>query len=161
MAVTTIPSASGGFKRYVVTLTSGTSYTVPAGVTSINATLQGGGGGGGATRKVGTDASWNTDGSPGLPGQMITTNLTTTPGASITYAIGAGGTAASTGGTTTFTGATSAVGGNGMSTNATGQTGTAQPGFHNGGGGGLAGTASSGQTGGVGGAGQIIIEYWL
>ena len=161
VSVFPVPSSGGAaLKPTIVTLTSGTSWTVPTGVTNINATLQGGGGGGGSTRVVGASADKMTDGSPGNPGQMITTNVATTPGASIAYAIGAGGAAASTGGTTTFTGATSAVGGSGKGINSTGAAGTSQAGFLNAGAGGNSGGTSSGQTGGAGGAGVIIIEYW-
>jgi hypothetical protein len=158
------PSSGGGYKRYVVTLTSGTSWTVPTGCTSVNATLQGGGG-------AGTNISINTSNwgiGDGRPGQMITTNFATTPGASVSYAIGAGGTAGNTsgstpgdGGTTTMTGATSASGGRGAySANSTsGINGTAQAGFHNGGSG-IYPQGTSGNTAGAGGNGQIILEYW-
>jgi hypothetical protein len=48
MGIQQIPAASAGSKTLKkVTLTSGSSYTVPAGVTEINVTLYGGGGGGG------------------------------------------------------------------------------------------------------------------
>jgi hypothetical protein len=161
MGVSVFPAPAtggGGYKRYVVTLTSGTSWTIPAGITAINATLQGGGGGGG-TNKLTSGPNY-IDGQRGLPGAMITTYISgLTPGNSITYAIGAGGASASQGGTTTMTGATSASGGRGIATNTTGQTGTQSAGFDNGGAGGTGG-ASSAQNGGVGGAGQIIIEYW-
>lgn len=168
MGVSVFPvpsSGGGGYKRYVVTLTSGTSWTVPAGVTNINATLQGGGGGG-PTNLSSTLIQGAGD---GRPGQMRTTNFNTTPGASIAYAIGAGGVGGTTaggnpgaGGTTTMTGATSAVGGNPAKDpgNTVGVVGTSQAGWDNGGGGPTpsgSGTAYSG----AGGAGQIIIEYWL
>ena len=170
MAVNTFPVASGGggYKRYVVTLTSGTSWTVPTGCTNINATLQGGGGAGNTIYgNSGTGSPQN-----GMPGQMITTNFNTTPGASITYAIGAGGTAGvsggapvtpGNGGTTTMTGATSAVGGvAAVETSATstgGVYGTSQAGFNNGGGATQFFGTGSNYTG-PGGNGQIIIEYW-
>jgi hypothetical protein len=135
MGSSTVPAASGGKTSFYVTLLTGTSYTVPAGVTYLNATLCGGGGGagGGAT------------GPRGQGGQIVTSVVTTTPGASIAYALGAGGGTGSQGGTTTFTGATSAVGGLGSSS-----TGTA--GFCNPNEGNLAGV--------TGGAGAILIEYW-
>jgi hypothetical protein len=143
--------------RRVVTLNSGTSWTVPTGVTYVNATLIGGGGGGGSvdTTVLAQD---------GLGGQIITTLVTTTPGASITYAIGAGGTSAAsggnqggTGGTTTFTGATSALGGIGGGWRGTTGT-TARDGLVNMNVGKSAGLNS--QASGAGGAGQIVIEYW-
>lgn len=162
MGATTIPTA-GPKTRYVVTLTSGTSWTVPTGVNYINATLYGAGGGsGGASTTFGKD---------GLTGQIISTNLTTTPGASITYAIGAGGTAGATsggtggtGGTTTFTGATSALGGAGGlgGLNNAGIAGTANTGLGaQGANAPLVSPATSTQGGAAGGSGKIEIEYWV
>lgn len=137
--------------RFAFTLTSGTSWTVPTGVTYINVTLQGGG--------AGSYASGSTNQSiAGNPGQMVSSTLTTTPGASIAYAIGAGGaggstsTSATTGGTTTFTGATSAIGGT-VGATGSGSNGTDQAGFNNG----ATVAPTSGKTGG---AGRIDVEYW-
>jgi hypothetical protein len=161
MALTTFPAPSAGKIAFKTSLTSGTSWTVPTGVTSVNVTLIGGGGGSGAVvvgqntgvgdggaggttsftgatsalggngsiRGRGKDGSGQENGTgyiaaasvnntgkgalggyatnigigsafPGLgispkagDGQIITSNLSTTPGASIAYAIGAGGTA--------------------------------------------------------------------
>lgn len=159
MGVSQVPLASAASKtRYTVTLTSGTSWTVPAGVTYVNATLIGGGGAGnGATSST---APYET----GLGGQVRTTTVTTTPGASITYAIGAGGTGGTgdggAGGTTTFTGATSATGGAGSGNTGNaglaGQQGLISP---NGGGAGRFITANA--NGGAGGAGRIDLEYWV
>ncbi len=147
--------------RRAISLTSGTSWTVPAGVTFVNVTLYGGGGGGGAGAST---QPFYEQPSKGLGGQVVSSTLTTTPGASIAYAIGAGGTggtvpsgAGGTGGTTTFTGATSATGGGGGKGGATnGQTGTAYQSADNGGG-------PAGQTfnGGTGGTGKIDVEYWV
>lgn len=145
----------------LVTLTSGTSWTIPTGVTAINATLQGGGGGGGTARTTtNSGPSMTVDGQRGMPGALIATYISgLTPGNTITYAIGAGGAASSTGGTTTMTGATSAAGGNGVGASITGPVGTQAAGFDNGGGGG-AGGGSGNFVGGAGGAGKIVIEYW-
>ena len=149
MAISVIPAASAASKtRYVETLTSGTSYTVPASVTYVNATLIGGGGGGGGASVQGAG------------GAIIETNLTTTPGNSIAYAIGAGGGANSAGGSTTFTGVTTAVGGNPALSAATynnGPIGTI--GLSAGNGGGPA-NSSGGGSGLAGGDGMIILEYW-
>jgi hypothetical protein len=149
MAISSYPASVA--KRNIVRLTSGTSWTVPSGVTNIVATLIGGGGGGSGTQTGVNEGH-------GLGGQIVSSSLTTTPGASITYAIGAGGSANAVGGTTTFTGATSAVGGNGYSAATTGTTGTAGL-VSNNGGGAVFYTGSS-TTGGTGGAGSIEIEYW-
>jgi len=159
MGQSVFPAPSAASKtRKVETLTSGTSWTVPAGVTYVNATLVGGGGGGGTGQN-----SLGAQNQPGNGGQIITTLVSTTPGASITYAIGAGGTgptanstAGGTGGNTTFVGATTAAGGtggtgNGSARNAAtdGQSAT------NG------GATNYRNDGGAGGAGQIILEYWV
>lgn len=175
MASTVFPAAAAGKTSYLVSLTSGSSYTVPAGVTYLNVTLYGGGGGGGgasgnftsgntlatvggttsftgATSALGGTLGINMaaqqdtkvfgrDGSAGAAntgkggkaafvcmanqvsigcdaadGQIVSSTLAVTPGASISYAIGAGGTG----------------------------------GFPN-----------PGNTGGAGGSGRIDIEYWL
>ena len=166
MGSSTVPAATGGaLKPTIVTLTSGTSWTVPTGVTNVNVTIQGGGGGGGGNIFFSTALSY--PGIKGNPGQMITTNLATTPGASIAYAIGAGGTGGAantsggTGGTTTFTGATSATGGlGGIVGAAAGSIGTQASGYDNGGGAGSPWGGSSSNAGGVGGAGKVVIEYW-
>lgn len=160
MAISSYPPVPAA-KRTVVTLTSGTSWTVPTGVTSVNVTLIGAGGGSGG----GSGSSNYVAGQDGLPGQLITSNVATTPGASIAYAIGAGGTAGAsftaggTGGSTTFTGATSATGGAGGfaldygNTGRTGQAGARATNYASGG--------SGVNNGGVGGAGLIEIEYWV
>ena len=163
MGASTIPAASGGaaLKPTRVTLTSGTSWTVPTGVTSITATLQGGGGGGSvgvqAAAPNGSTIYW-IPGTRGNPGQQVATNLATTPGASIAYAIGAGGTASGgVGGTTTFTGATSASGGTGGASSTAGQQ---LSGFDNGGSSAYFSGSTGQPAGAAGGSGQIIIEYW-
>ena len=146
-------NAVGEKTRRVETLTSGTSWTVPAKVLYVNATLVGGGQGGMTSNGNSYGGAFVSN--HGLGGQVITTTVTTTPGASVAYAIGAGGAAGSgtglgkgsNGGSTTFTGATTAVGG---SDTVDGMNAV------NGGSGG----AASGSTG-AGGAGQIILEYWI
>lgn len=164
MGIQTFPAPSGGKTMYRTTLTSGTSWTVPTGVTYVNVTLFGGGGGAGfdgAGRSV----------KAGFPGQKISSTLSTTPGASISYAIGAGGAASalnstsygSTGGTTTFTGATSATGGTGGSYYNGGTAPAAESAMtsgENAANGGYGGTTTY-TAGGAGGAGCIVIEYWV
>ena len=112
MAASTFPSASNK-TRYVVTLLSGTSWTVPAGVTYINVLRKGGDGGDGAisggvggaggdttftglaNATGGVGASINFGGTAqqiyGKTGIILQDYIATTPGASITYAIGAAG----------------------------------------------------------------------
>ena len=119
MAINTFPSSASLTPRKI-TLTSGSSWTVPAGVTFVNVLLVGGGGG--APRTVTTSGGNGSASS----GETIRSYVTTTPGASISYGIGAGGTGGTnvvgpgTGGTTTFTGATSAIGGNAGATGGAG-----------------------------------------
>lgn len=158
------PAPSAGKTNYYVTLTSGTSWTVPAGVTYINATLIGAGGGGGGGYWNGAMAI---EGSNGSGGSIITSSFATTPGASITYSIGSGGGGGGggngtqgnggSGGNTTMTGATSATGGYGGS-RARDVGVASNPGL-------LADNAGTGggtgNSGGSGGAGMIIIEYWV
>lgn len=114
MGIATFPAPSSGKTRYVVTLLSGTSWTVPAGVTSINVKRKGGDGGDGQNGSGAGGAGGNTTftglsnapgGAGGLaPGSPASTTqpgrvtaniyedaIATTPGASITYAIGAAG----------------------------------------------------------------------
>jgi hypothetical protein len=143
-----------------VTLTSGTSYTVPSGVTILNVCCIGGGGGGGTAFTNYGYYQFGV-GTGGGHGQSVWSTISTSPGASIGYSIGAGGASGSSGGTTSFTGATSASGGVAILSGATAQTQVASIGTPNGGLAGLGtGAYSVGQTGGTGGAGSIIVEYW-
>lgn len=158
------PSAGGKIQKKI-TLTSGTSWTVPTGVTDINVLLVGGGGGSsGAVAGSGTAASGTGHGNPG---NTVWSTLTTTPGSSITYAIGAGGSAGSPnypgsggdGGNTTFTGATTANGGLGGKGTASGATASVSFATN----GGLSPNSGLNQnySGSAGGAGFIEIEYWV
>jgi hypothetical protein len=160
MAISSANAAAAPKTRKVETLTSGTDWTVPANVTYVNATLIGGGGGGG-----GGTGSGGYESGAGSGGQIITTEVATTPGASISYGIGAGGTGGAVGskggdgGTTTFTDATSALGGSGGytastdSVGAAGKNGLISPNFGSG--------SHQNVAGAAGGAGQIILEYWV
>jgi len=161
MGSTTIPAPNTSLTRRVTTLTSGTSWTVPAGVTFVNVTLVGGGGGGGGVTASSVNGA---QASVGLGGSVVSSTLTTTPGASISYAIGAGGAGGSSsgsfGGDTTFTGATTAVGGKGGRRTGTGPQGSDYAASPNGGQGAGSDNAST-YTGGVGGSGSINVEYWV
>ena len=170
MAVT-LSGLSGGKTRRCLTLTSGTSWTVPTGVTFVNVTLYGAGGGGG-----GPCYNEYNQAADGIGGEVISSFLSTTPGASIAYAIGAGGSGGgtvqagaypgatgSTGGTTTFTGATSAAGGaGGVGVRSGSAGGSGSRGAHpNGGMGANSNNSGGAGSGGTGGAGKIDIEYWV
>ena len=150
------PVAAAGkiFKRE--SFTSGTSWTVPSGVTNINVTLVGGGGGG----ALGSSDSGR--GERGQGGQIVNSTLTVTPGSSISYSIGtggAGGTSAGggNGGSTTFTGATTALGGLGGNR----YDGVASRDGMTANNGGTGGGRDTNRTGGSGGSGSVIIEYWV
>lgn len=161
MAISSANAAAAPKTRKVETLLSGTSWTVPTGVEYVNVLLVGGGGGAGGN----TYGSSISGLSQAAPGNCVSSTVTTTPGASIAYAIGAGGAGGSApngegsnGGTTTFTGATSATGGIGGKVNNTGATGSV--GFATNQGLSPQSEAAS-KAGGTGGNGWIEIEYWV
>lgn len=150
-------SSGGTLLRAPQILTSGTSYTTPAGCVSIYVeAVGGGGGGGGADRSSGTGNYFSAGGAGGGSGAYCAKYFTVSASTAYTYAIGAGGNggtatlgAGTNGGNTTFTvGATTITAGGGS--------------FGEGGGGsdgpegGAGGTATNGDiningTGGVGG----------
>lgn len=102
-------SSAGGSQLFVA---SGT-FTVPSGVSSVQATIIGGGGGGGP---VGA----------GGPGGQWFGKISVTPGASMPVTVGAGGTGANTGtagGASSFGGKTASGGGGGTSTGTAGAPG--------------------------------------
>lgn len=161
MGISVFPEPSAASKtRRVVSITSGTSWTVPAGVTFVNVTTYGAGGGGG-----GVDFTIGTSG-PGMPGEKRTSIVNTTPAASIAISIGAGGSGGpqyggSAGGSTWFTGATTAAGGaGGRSSAGGGPVGTGGTDANNGGSS-AARTSQGTAQGGDGGSGMIEIEYWV
>lgn len=117
-----------------VEITTDGTWTVPAGVTSINLVLVGGGDGGGH----GTNGSWlaeGDDGADGLGGLVYRTVLNVTEGTTYSIAIGKGGAADGGTGTATTFGAYSSANGaryvpsftDISSGNAYGRTGVIQP----------------------------------
>jgi hypothetical protein len=168
MGSTVFPAPSAGGKTmFRTTLTSGTSYTVPAGVTYLNVTLYGGGGGGGA-------ATYN-DGSNGTDGGTTTfTGATSAAGGNGGRKVHTGepstaGVAATTnsfqGGSGGFRGVSSAGGNNAwsggqgviISSTLSATAGSTIAYAIGAGGAGGTGTHASG---GAGGSGKIDIEYW-
>jgi hypothetical protein len=136
-AAPTWATAGGGGFTTMVTYTSSTTWTVPAGITKVKVTVTGGGGGGGSSGNSRT-------GTGGAAGGTAIKYLTTTPGAVITVTIGAGGTstgaaAGTAGGTSTFStvSATGGTGGSGGSSN---------------------GDAASAQLGGIGSGGDVNLR---
>lgn len=157
MGIDIIPASASKTKKKV-TLTSGSSYTVPSGVTEINVLLVGGGGGAAKS----TPSYYSTGISAGHPGETVWSTISTSPGATINYSIGAGGTGGNvttggTGGNTTMTGATTANGGNGGVFDGNALAGSFS--FANNGGR-TPCAVDAGGNGGAGGQGYIDVEYW-
>lgn len=166
ISVIPAPSVGGGKIMKRETLLSGTSYTVPAGVTDMNVILVGGGGGSGTT-----DGNNQAHDRPmGGPGQIRHSTLSVTPGQTISYSIGGGGsgaggnsTAGGAGGTTTMTGAVSASGGlGGLGPQDQSGVRAGQAGLVNMNGAGWSTSNDSNTTASAaGGQGCIIVEYWV
>jgi hypothetical protein len=138
-----VPQLTPGFSRRVVLNAAGSgTWTVPNGVTLLRATVIGGGGGGGGS--TGAYA-----GGGGGAGGFASGTLSVTPGAAISYTVGAGGAGGSAGASapngaaSTFGGALSGGGGLG------GQFVNASDTF-----GGAGGTGSGGELYGNGGSGD-------
>lgn len=151
-------SSGGTLLRAPQVLTSGTSYTTPAGCTKIYVEAVGGGGGGGGADNSGSGNQYSSGGAGGGSGAYCAKYFTVSASTAYTYAIGAGGNGGTAtlgngtnGGNTTFTvGATTITAGGGSF----GKGGNYDSG--NGSTGGDGGTATNGDiningTGGVGG----------
>lgn len=143
--------------EFIYVLASGTSWTVPSNWDSANNEIHlfaGGGSGAGAAINTGTNQK-SSGGGGGGGGYTKVTNLTLTPGASVSYAIGSGGAQPATfdgngnaGGNTTFnSGAYTTTGGGGGQVTITSSTG------------GTAGTGST-NNGGAGGVGAQTSTDW-
>ena len=138
--------------RYASFTTVGTtSWTAPAGVTSVNYLIVGGGGGGGN--------GYNGGGGGGGGGGVLTGTLSVTPGNSYTVTVGTGGAVNTNGGSSVFATLTALGGGaGGNGTGASGSSGGsggggsagASPGVYGAGG---AGTSGQGNAGGAGNVG--------
>jgi hypothetical protein len=114
-------SATGALIRAPQILTSGTSYTTPAGCNNILIEMIGGGAGGGGVNRTGNGESYGGGGGAGI---YATKYVSVTPSTSYTYAVGSGGAGATatgnsgSGGNTTFTvGATTYTSGGGTGVN--------------------------------------------
>lgn len=159
-------------------LTSGTTWTVPSNWNNSNNTIHViGGGGGGVTGNVGNSGASATGGGGGGGGAFASvSNVTLTPGSTVTVAIGAGGSAGNAGGDTYFCNSTAncaningsavvvgAKGGSGASGTSGGAGGLASSSIgtttRNGGTGGTAGGSNgNGGSGGGGGAGAAGVN---
>ncbi|MEI8115037.1 MAG: IPT/TIG domain-containing protein [Bacteroidia bacterium] len=137
-----------------VVLTSGSSVTVGAGITSAKVWAVGGGGGGaGATNDDGTA------GGGGAAGGLAYVTKLVSQGDAITYSLGSGGkaghgaTAATSGGITSVTIAGTTIYGNGGGSGKYNNLATAAGGTYSGGDGGSSGGTGAGSTGDDGGGG--------
>lgn len=108
------------------------SFTVPAGIHSLNVTLEGGGGGGGGTDAYG--------GYAGYAGDLVTGTIAVNPGDTVTVSIGGGG----------------GAGGNNVAGTGGGAGGSSDVGFY-GGTGGYAGNEGVSGGGGGGGAATVVL----
>lgn len=151
LIVTLLPTNKVSATTFDVVLVSGTSWTVPAGVTSVKVWAIGAGGGGAGSPAV--DAS---SGGGGGGGEVVVTTFSVTGGNSITYSLGTAGTGGiggangQAGGNTSATYSATTItahgGGAGQyNSNVAGTGGT--------GGGGTAGGTGAGATGDEGGGG--------
>lgn len=136
---------SGSAKTYVTRrLTSGTTYTTPSGVVALYVFVSG---------AIGGQSSRNNPGGRGGPGYSEL--YISSPAASYTYAIGAGGSSSGTaGGTTTWGGVISVTGSSGVTGSAGSAGGAGSGGNYNSTGGSGGASASSNSGGGGGGAGS-------
>ena len=137
ISIASIVAGGGVSPDSIVVLTSGTSWTCPAGVTKAVIKVQGGGGGGSAS------GATNVEGFFGCGGGAAISVVALTPGASYVYSVGSGG----AGGPVTSPG--SAGGASSITVSGTTYTG-------GGGGGGVLNTAFN--TGGSGTNGQMNVN---
>ena len=139
------------FTSTTLTPSSTSPWTIPPGVTTVTVQMWGGGGAGGGA--LGSGGAFGGGGGGG--GGYTTSTLTgLTPGNTIAFSVGAGGTGSAggngtSGGDTTFTGVTTAGGGVGGVAAQTSTAGTGGSGAFNGG----AGDAGTSIFGGGGGSG--------
>lgn len=102
ISVFPIPStggASAGTQRF----TSSSTWTAPAGVTAVTATVVGGGGGGGASGNSTANSNYNFPAGGGAGGVVTTETVSVTPGTTYSVVVGAGGSkGVSTGPDTSF-----------------------------------------------------------
>ena len=108
---------------------SSRTWTIPAGVSSVNVLIVAGGGGGGSSNSL------KTGGAGGGGGVVVATNYTVTPGASVTVTTGAGGSGGNCangnrGGNSAFGSLTAIGGGWGSGCSATEGTGGSGGGGH-------------------------------
>ena len=169
MAISYTSLSSSSKTRYVTSLLSGTSWTVPTGVTSVNVKRTGGGGGGGGggsaggaggATTFGTLAS-ATGGNSGSKGEVPNSG-SPSAGVNANANSGLGGSSDvnqwSAGSNNGYTGG---WGTNGVIFEDYLATTPGASITYAIGAGGTAGTAGTGNVGGAGGSGKIEIEYWV
>ena len=131
---------------------SATTWTAPAGVTSVDYLVVAGGGGGGSSVTGATGTGYNAGGGGGAGG-MLTGTLTVVPGTAYTVTVGSGGTAGSAsnggdGGDSVFASITATGGGGGGRGGSAGRAGGSSGGSGSAGGTPGSATAGQGNTGG-------------
>jgi len=102
MAIQQYPAATTGattLSNRVQVFNSSSTWTAPAGVTSVNVAMVGGGGGGGYAMQSTTSGSTSNAGGGGGGGGVVRGTVSVTPGTTYTVTVGAGGAGGS--GTTT------------------------------------------------------------
>ena len=187
MAVSSLVAAAGGKTMFRTTLTSGTSYTDPAGVTYLNVTLVGGGSGGAASGNTdiltqpGNGGTTTFTGATSALGGTAPTGYTTNASVAQISAPGPvpaaetantglggkgnGGTSSSTTTTPPSTQGAGAFGNNGQIISSTlTVTAGASISYAIGAGGSrgiMSSTGTGSVFGGAGGSGRIDIEYWV
>jgi hypothetical protein len=92
MGISQLPAAtSGAASAGTQTFTSSGTWTAPAGVTAVTATVVGGGGGGGASGNSTTNSNYNFPGGGGAGGVVTTQTVSVTPGTTYSVVVGSGG----------------------------------------------------------------------
>jgi hypothetical protein len=95
MGISIFPVPSSTTVSGTQTFTSSSTWTAPAGVTSVNYIAVAGGGGGGGGANENSNADQNRPGGGGAGGQVIRGSLSVTPGTTYPIVVGAGGAGAS------------------------------------------------------------------
>lgn len=94
MGISVFPAPSSSVSTGFQTFKTSSTWTAPAGVTSVNCFVVGAGGGGGGSANATTNSNYNFAAGGGAGGQVIQSSTTVVPGTTYTVTVGAGGTGA-------------------------------------------------------------------